>query len=158
MRDARIQLRSPSGLLIEASTGSSDGVLDQFYQDYDAAFVLENEKEGRAGFVECLALNGEAYPELAARFGAFREFVLVARDSADGPRIGGANFVAFPPTTLSRRTWRTRYAHRSTRYWRNMPMLRSDTSARSVIQTAVEETTWSFRPPAHAWSILCWSA
>ena len=96
MRDARIQLRSPSGLLIEASTGSSDGVLDQFYQDYDAAFVLENEKEGRAGFVECLALNGEAYPELAARFGAFRELVLVARDSAGGRRIGGANFVAFP--------------------------------------------------------------
>jgi hypothetical protein len=96
MRDAPIQLRSPSGLLIEASTGSSDGVFGQFYQDYDAAFVLENEKEGRAGFVECLALNGKAYPELAARFGAFREFVLVARDGDGGPRIGGANFIAFP--------------------------------------------------------------
>jgi hypothetical protein len=96
MRDARIQLQSPSGLLIEASTGSADGVLDQFYQDYDAAFVLENEKEGRDGFVECLALNGAAYAGLAARFGAFREFVLVARDGAGSPRIGGANFIAFP--------------------------------------------------------------
>jgi hypothetical protein len=49
MRDARIQLRSPSGLLIEASTGSSDGVLDQFYQDYDAAFIPDNEKERSRG-------------------------------------------------------------------------------------------------------------
>lgn len=62
MRDAPIQLQSPSGLLIEASTGSADGVLDQVYQDYDAAFVLENEKEGRDGFVECLALNGAPMP------------------------------------------------------------------------------------------------
>jgi hypothetical protein len=96
MRDARLQLQSLSGLLIEASTGSADGVLDQFYQDYDAAFVLENEKEGRDGFVECLALNGAAYTGLAARFGAFREFVLIARDGTGGPRIGGANFIAFP--------------------------------------------------------------
>jgi hypothetical protein len=92
-----MQLQSPSGLLIEASTGSGDGVLDQFYQDYDAAFVLENEKEGRDGFVECLALNGAAaYAGLAARFGAFREYVLIARDRSGGPRIGGANFIAFP--------------------------------------------------------------
>ena len=96
MRDARMQLQSPSGLLIEASTGSADGVLDQFYQDYDAAFVLENEKEGRDGFVECLALNDAPYAGLAARFGAFREFVLVARGGAGSPRIGGANFIAFP--------------------------------------------------------------
>jgi hypothetical protein len=89
-------LQSPSGLLIEASTGSSDGVLDKFYQDYDAAFVLENEKERLSGFVECLALNGEAYGALAARFGPFREFVLVARADAAGPRIGGANFIVFP--------------------------------------------------------------
>ncbi|HWE21213.1 MAG TPA: hypothetical protein VG758_29270 [Hyphomicrobiaceae bacterium] len=96
MRDARMRFQSPSGLLVEASTGSSDGVLDQFYRDYDAAFVLENEKEGRDGFVQCLALNGAAYAGLAARFGAFREFVLIACDGTDGRRIGGANFIAFP--------------------------------------------------------------
>jgi hypothetical protein len=89
--------QSLSGLQIEASTTASDGVLDQFYQDYDAAFVLPNEKEGRDGFAECLALNAPpAYEALAARFGPFREFVLIARDGASGPRIGGANFIAFP--------------------------------------------------------------
>ena len=97
MADARMQLQSPSGLLIEATTGSADGVLDQFYEDYDAAFVLENEKEGRDGFAECLALNhGAAYAGLSVQFGPFREFVLIARVSGPGPRIGGANFIAFP--------------------------------------------------------------
>jgi hypothetical protein len=97
MADTRMQLQSPSGLLIEATTGSADGILDQFYEDYDAAFVLENEKEGRDGFAECLALNhGAAYAGLSAQFGPFREFVLIARGSDSGPRIGGANFIAFP--------------------------------------------------------------
>jgi hypothetical protein len=89
--------QSPSGLQIEASTIASDGVLDQFYQDYDAAFLLPNEKEGRDGFAECLALNAPpTYEALAERFGPFREFVLIARDGVSGPRIGGANFIAFP--------------------------------------------------------------
>ena len=97
MADTRMQLRSPSGLLIEATTGSADGILDEFYEDYDAAFVLQNEKEGRDGFAECLALNhGAAYAGLSAQFGPFREFVLIARGSGTGPRIGGANFIAFP--------------------------------------------------------------
>ena len=97
MDGTRIELQSPSGLLIEATTGSADGLLDQFYQDYDAAFVLENEKEGRDGFAECLALNhGAAYVDLSAQFGPFREFVLIARGGDLAPRIGGANFIAMP--------------------------------------------------------------
>jgi hypothetical protein len=40
--------------------------------------------------------SGEAYETLSTRFGAFREFVLVARDSETGDRIGGANFIALP--------------------------------------------------------------
>lgn len=93
----QVLVKSISGLLIEATTTSSDGILDQFYRDYDAAFVLPNEKESIAGFAECLALNAhEAYAGLARRFGPFREFVLVARERAAGPRIGGANFIAFP--------------------------------------------------------------
>jgi len=72
-------------------------VLAEFYQDYDAAFVLANEKESYEGFVECLALNFDgAYTALAARYGAFREFVLVVRDPTTFDRIGGANFIAYP--------------------------------------------------------------
>jgi GNAT superfamily N-acetyltransferase len=93
----RLEVLSPSGLVVEASTVAHDGVLEQFYKDYDKAFVLENEKEAFDGFAECLALNsGKRYEELVRRFGPFREFVLVARDSENGSRIGGANFIATP--------------------------------------------------------------
>lgn len=95
LHGSKIEALSASGLVIEASTGAGDGVLDAFYEAYDRAFVLANEKEGLDGFRQCLALNsGEAYAELAARFGAFREFVLVAREPGTLDPIGGANFVA----------------------------------------------------------------
>ncbi len=95
----RICFASSSGLAVEASTNAHDGVLDAFYRDYDTAFVLENEKESREGFAECLVLNeGDAYATLASRFGGFREFVVVIGDPATGLRVGGANFIAFPLT------------------------------------------------------------
>ena len=95
--DTRLALVSPSGLAIEATTTDRDGLLAEFYRDYDDAFVLANEKESHQGFVDCLALNeGEAYARLAATYGPYREFVLVARDPASGDRVGGANFIAFP--------------------------------------------------------------
>jgi hypothetical protein len=102
-RDSQIiSLTSPSGLVVEASC-SANRVLDDFYSGYDAAFVLANEKEGYAGFVECLQLNsGAAYAQLKQRYGAFREFVLVAYDAETGARIGGANFIAFPLTYENR--------------------------------------------------------
>lgn len=92
---ARIVLETASGLLIEASTSPHDGLLEEFYQDYDKAFVLENEKEGLEGFAACLALNaGDAYVRLRGRYGPFREFVVVLR--ARGERVAGANFIVFP--------------------------------------------------------------
>lgn len=92
---SRIELVSASGLVIEASTSADDGLLDEFYAAYDRAFVLANEKEGLNGFKQCLALNsGEAYMALTARFGPFREFVLVARDPGAADAIGGANLIA----------------------------------------------------------------
>src|SRR5688572_29621313 len=91
-----ISLATPSGLLIEASC-TNNRVLKEFYGDYDAAFVLPNEKEGYAGFAECLELNsGEAYTQLLQRYGVFREFVIVAYDPESRTRVGGANFIAFP--------------------------------------------------------------
>jgi hypothetical protein len=93
----RLRLVSTSGLVIEATTAADDGLLEEFYRDYDGAFVLENEKEGYDGFAECLGLNaGDQYANLVRRYGPFREFVVVVRDPATGARLGGANFIIFP--------------------------------------------------------------
>jgi len=97
----RLLLRSPSGFIIEATTGADDGVLAAFYADYDQAFVLENEKEALDGFVACHALNhGDAYVDLVQRYGPFREFTLIVRDATTQARLAGANFIIFPVETL----------------------------------------------------------
>ncbi|WP_202839792.1 GNAT family N-acetyltransferase [Luteimonas saliphila] len=78
-------------LRVCAST-RGDAVFDRFFAAYDHAFVLPDEKEGRDGFLACLALNhGDAQTRLLARFGPFREWVLVAE--RDGDVVGGANFI-----------------------------------------------------------------
>jgi hypothetical protein len=93
----RTRLVSVAGFVIDATTSADDGLLREFYSDYDRAFVLENEKEGYDGFAECLKLNhGDAYADLVKRYGPFREFVLVVRDPKTGARLGGANFIIFP--------------------------------------------------------------
>jgi hypothetical protein len=93
----RLNLVSGSGLVIEVTTAADDGLLEEFYRDYDGAFVLENEKESYEGFAECLRLNaGDHYANLVGRYGPFREFVGVVRDPATGARVGGANFIMFP--------------------------------------------------------------
>jgi hypothetical protein len=93
----RLELVSASGLAIEATIAADDGLLEEFYRDYDGAFVLENEKEGYDGFAECLGLNaGDQYANLVGRYGPFREFVAVVRDQATRAPLGGANFIIFP--------------------------------------------------------------
>ena len=78
-------------LSIEATDRADNGVLDAFYAAYDKAFVLANEKEELDGFHDCLALNvGGAHERLRARYGPFRELVMVARDNS-GAVVGGAN-------------------------------------------------------------------
>jgi hypothetical protein len=100
----RLSLLSASGLVIEATTAADDGLLEEFYRDYDGAFVLENEKEGFDGFAECLGLNaGDQYANLVGRYGPFREFVAVVRDRATGARLGGANFIIFPVSPATAR-------------------------------------------------------
>jgi len=100
----RLSLVSTSGLMIEATTAADDGLLEEFYRDYDGAFVLENEKEGYDGFAECLGLNaGDHYATLVKRYGPFREFVAVARDQATGERLGGTNFIIFPVSPATAR-------------------------------------------------------
>lgn len=98
VRGKRIEVTSPSGMTYEASASATDGVLDEFFAAYDSSFVLANEKEGFAGFAECLALNeGAGYETLRSRYGPFREFAVVAR-SPGRAVIGGLNFIAFPLT------------------------------------------------------------
>ena len=81
-------------LQVRASTRGGE-VFERFFAAYDTAFVLPDEKEGFDGFLECLALNhGGAHARLAARFGPFREWVLVAE--RDGDVVGGANFICHP--------------------------------------------------------------
>jgi GNAT superfamily N-acetyltransferase len=78
-------------LRIRASTRDGE-VFDRFFAAYDQAFVLPDEKEGRAGFLDCLALNhGESHVALQARYGPFAEWVLVAM--AGDEVAGGANFI-----------------------------------------------------------------
>src|SRR5262245_7707284 len=101
---ARLRFVSSSGFVIDATTSADDGVLREFYSDYDRAFVLENEKEGYDGFAECLRLNhGDAYADLVKRYGPFREFVLVVREAKTKARLGGANFIIFPISPASKR-------------------------------------------------------
>jgi len=89
---------SASDLVLAVTADSSSPIVGQFFDDYDRAFVLPNEKEELAGFKECLDLNsGSEYDELIRRYGLFREVVFVARDAGVGNAvIGGGNFIAFP--------------------------------------------------------------
>jgi GNAT superfamily N-acetyltransferase len=93
----RTRLVSAAGFVIDATTSGDDGLLREFYSDYDRAFVLENEKEGYDGFAECLKLNhGDAYAGLVKRYGPFREFIMVVREAQTDARLGGANFIICP--------------------------------------------------------------
>ena len=84
-------------IVFEASDDPEGPILGEFYQGYDEAFALPNEKEELAGFKECLALNyGPSYAALSQIYGPFREVVLTVRDGSSGRQIGGANFIAFP--------------------------------------------------------------
>jgi hypothetical protein len=91
-----LQATGSAGLSYDASTSVDDGVFRHFFSAYDNAFVLPNEKEGLAGFAECLALNdGCSYNRLCRLYGPFREFIVVVRDVA-GNIVGGLNFITFP--------------------------------------------------------------
>jgi hypothetical protein len=84
-------------LVVEATDSPVSAVLTSFFEGYDEAFILPNEKEKLQGFEECLALNqGELYASLSSCYGPFREIVLVMRDGPPGTLIGGANLIAFP--------------------------------------------------------------
>lgn len=91
-------LDMPSGLTVTATLDPAAPVLEEFYAGYEKAFVLPNEREQLDGFRDCLALNlPPRHGDLERRYGPFREIVLIARDGARGPMIGGANLIGFAP-------------------------------------------------------------
>jgi hypothetical protein len=93
----KVDFQSVTGLRIRATDEPASPIVDEFYRDYDQAFVLANEKEELAGFRECLALNhGDAYAALEQRYGVFREIVAIAIDPGSNRRVAGANLIAFP--------------------------------------------------------------
>lgn len=90
--DLELDTGARAGALRILASTRGDRVFERFFAAYDAAFVLPDEKEGRDGFLACLALNeGPAHARLAARLGPFREWVVVVE--RDGDMVGGANFI-----------------------------------------------------------------
>jgi hypothetical protein len=98
-KDMTITLDGPAGLTITATLSPHHPIIDEFYESYEKAFVLPNEREELQGFRDCMALNlPPDVDRLEKRYGAFREVVLVAREGKTAPLVGGANFIAFAPT------------------------------------------------------------
>ena len=72
-------------------------VFERFFEAYDRAFILPDEKESREGLARCLDLNhGAVRADLVGRYGDFREVCVIATDGPDGRFIGGANLIAIP--------------------------------------------------------------
>lgn len=85
-----IRLALPGGISVTASDDPASSVLPRFFEGYDRAFVLPDEREELGGFVACLALNashrrafGRTHSELVAIF-----------EDDTGTLLGGANFLA----------------------------------------------------------------
>jgi GNAT superfamily N-acetyltransferase len=79
-------LPQPEGMVLRASLDPTSGVLDQFYEGYDRAFILPDEKEDLEGFQTCLSLNGRPASGQAE--------VVAVICQADGQRLAGLNFLA----------------------------------------------------------------
>ena len=86
------------GLKLLYDTSPRSPLLPLFFEAYDDAFILEDEKEDIEGFRKCLELNdGTAHEKLTAKWGAFKETIAVAVAPLDGvdTMVGGANFICF---------------------------------------------------------------
>ena len=89
------ELNLTDGVRVTASGDPASPVLKRFFEGYDRAFVLPDEREDLSGFETCLALNrthrlahGRTQCELVA-----------VLETEGGDLLGGANFLA---TTIKR--------------------------------------------------------
>lgn len=84
------RLSLPGGVRVTASSDPDAPLLRRFFEGYDRAFVLPDEREEMEGFQKCLALNSSH----RNAFGRVHsELVAVLEDEA-GTLLGGANFLA----------------------------------------------------------------
>lgn len=102
---------APDPLCVSFTDRADSPLLTTFYEGYDQAFVLPDEKEPIEGFRRCLELNhAPDYGPLAARYGAYREIVFTAAERETDAPIGGGNFVVFShasPSQTSAPPYRT---------------------------------------------------
>jgi len=130
-----ITFRSAGGLDVAASD-STGSVFDTFYDGYDRAFTLPDEKESREGFVECLALNsGPGFRRICSRLGPYRELVVTAE--VDGVPAGGANFLVTPLPRHSAVTLNLNYVYVP-------PGLRGRGLSRRLVDACRELAGWLF--------------
>lgn len=79
-----------NGLCLRTSEDPASPILQAFYAGYDRAFVLPDERENLAGFVDCLRLN----LTLPSQFGRQHSEQVLVVTGDDGALLGGANFLA----------------------------------------------------------------
>ena len=80
----------PGGVRVTASADPASPVLGRFFEGYDRAFVLPDEREELDGFEKCLALN-RTHRQAFGR--THCELVCVMEDET-GVLLGGINFLA----------------------------------------------------------------
>lgn len=131
-----IRFHSAEGLAIRATDDSGSEAFTTFYEGYDRAFTLPDEKEDRDGFVDCLALNrGPAFRRICSRLGPFRELVMVAE--TDGKIVGGANLIIFPLREHAVVTLNLNYLY-------VLPGLRGRGLSRGLVGACREMAEWLF--------------
>lgn len=80
----------PGGVRVTATDDAASPLLDRFFEGYDRAFVLPDEREELDGFQACLGLN-RTHRHAFGR--THSEQVAVLEDEM-GQRLGGMNFLA----------------------------------------------------------------
>lgn len=89
-RNGICTLLLPQGLQVTATDDPASPVLKRFFEGYDRAFVLPDEREELAGFEACLAIN-QSHRHAFGR--THSEMVAIIEDEA-GTLLAGANFLA----------------------------------------------------------------
>ncbi|MGV3578099.1 hypothetical protein [Brevundimonas sp.] len=80
----------PGGVRVRASDDPASPLLDRFFEGYDRAFVLPDEREELGGFQACLALNRTH----RHAFGRTHSEQVAVLEDERGERLGGINFLA----------------------------------------------------------------
>ena len=87
---ADLSWRWDDGVRVTATCDPHSPVLRRFFEGYDRAFILPDEREEFDGFVRCLALNATH----RTAYGRRHCEVAMVFEEADGALLGGANFLA----------------------------------------------------------------